>query len=174
MLYYIKIQIISKYENEKVRGSVNKNIKSDVKNVIKCIQANGINVMGNYMFGLPEDNLTTMEETLQLAMDLNCEFINFYTVMAYPGSQLHEWASAKEDYLPKSWEGFSQHSYETLPLPTNYVSAREVLRFRDEAFVRYFTNQGYLKYVRNKFGNKVENHIGKMLEIKLRRKLLEN
>ena len=42
-----------------------------------------------------------MEETLQLAMDLNCEFINFYTVMAYPGSQLHEWASAKEDYLPK-------------------------------------------------------------------------
>ena len=130
--------------------------------------------MGNYMFGLPEDNLTTMEETLQLAMDLNCEFINFYTVMAYPGSQLHEWASAKEDYLPKSWEGFSQHSYETLPLPTNYVSAREVLRFRDEAFVRYFTNQGYLKYVRNKFGNKVENHIEKMLEIKLRRKLLEN
>ncbi|MBM2833492.1 MAG: radical protein [Candidatus Brocadiaceae bacterium] len=160
--------------NEKVRGSVNKKIKSDVRNVIKSIQANGINVMGNYMFGLPEDNLTTMEETLQLAMDLNCEFINFYTVMAYPGSQLHEWASAKEDYLPKSWEGFSQHSYETLPLPTNYVSAREVLRFRDEAFVRYFTNQGYLKYVRNKFGNKVENHIEKMLEIKLRRKLLEN
>lgn len=160
--------------NEKVRNGVNKKIKADIKDLIRRIQSNDINVMGNYMFGLPEDNLTTMRETLQLAIDLNCEFVNFYTVMAYPGSKLYEWAYMKENYLPKSWDGFSQHSYETRPLPTSYLSANEVLKFRDDAFLRYFTNQGYLTHVRKKFGDKVERHIEKMLQIKLKRKLLEN
>lgn len=160
--------------NENVRNSVNKKIKSNIKDVVKSIQAHDINVMGNYMFGLPEDNLTTMEETLKLALDLNCEFINFYTVMAYPGSKLYKYASEKEDILPEHWEGFSQHSYETKPLPTNYLPAREVLAFRDEAFIRYFTNPRYLEYIRNKFGSRVERHIEKMLEIKLKRRLFED
>ena len=43
-------------------------------------------MIGNYIFGLPEDDLETMQETLDLALELNCEFANFYCAMAYPGS----------------------------------------------------------------------------------------
>ena len=32
------------------------------------------------------------------------------------------------------WIGYSQHSYNCLPLPTNYLCAEEVLDFRDAAF----------------------------------------
>lgn len=160
--------------NEKVRKSANKIIKKDIKNVVRLIQDYDINVIGNYMFGLPEDNMETMKETLQFALELNCEFANFFTVMAYPGSALYEEMSIKDGYLPENWCGFSQHSYETQPLPTRYVSAKDVLRFRDEAFYRYFTNPRYLKYVRNRFGEKVEDHIGRMVQIKLSRKLLED
>ncbi|MBU0477592.1 B12-binding domain-containing radical SAM protein [bacterium] len=159
--------------NEKVRAGVNKKIKKDIKEVVRMIQSNNINVLGNYMFGLPDDNLETMEETLQLAMELNCEFANFYSVMAYPGSALYEWASNKNGYLPKSWGAFSQHSYETQPLPTKYLPAKDVLKFRDEAYLRYFENPRYLKHAKDKFGQKVESHIQKMTQIKLKRKLLE-
>lgn len=160
--------------NETVRSNVNKSIRRDIKDVVRHIQAHDINVMGNFMFGLPEDTLATMEETLDLALDLRCEFVNFYTVMAYPGSKLYDEASKKEGSLPESWEGFSQHSYETKPLPTNYLSAREVLKFRDEAFIKYFTHKQYKDYIRNKFGNKVERHIENMLQVTLKRKLLED
>lgn len=160
--------------NEKVRNNVNKTIRKDIKDVVRNIQAHDINVMGNFMFGLPEDTTATMEETLDLAMDLNCEFINFYTVMAYPGSRLYDEALKKENSLPESWEGFSQHSYVTKPLPTKYLPARKVLKFRDEAFIRYFTNKRYRDYIRNKFGGKVERHIENMLRITLKRKLLED
>lgn len=160
--------------NERVREGVNKKIKKDIKEVVRMIQANGINVLGNYMFGLPEDSIDTMKQTLQLAMELNCEFANFYTVMAYPGSALYEWASNNEGYLTETWEGFSQHSYKTQPLPTKYLAAEDVLKFRDEAYLRYFTNPQYLRYVQERFGQKVQSHIQKMTQIRLKRKLLED
>jgi radical SAM superfamily enzyme YgiQ (UPF0313 family) len=158
--------------NDSVRSSVNKRIKSDIKSVVRDLQSRQINVLGNFMFGLPEDNMTTMRQTLELAMELNCEFANFYSVMAYPGSRLYE-SSANGD-SPKKWESFSQHSYETFPLATKYLSAKDVLRFRDEAFYQYHSNPKYLEMLEKKFGDKVRKHIEKMLSIKVRRRLLEN
>ena len=43
--------------------------------------------------------------------------------------------------LPKTYEGYSFHSYETLPLPTEQLSAREILKFRDDAFNNYHSNK---------------------------------
>lgn len=160
--------------SEKVRDAVNKKINRDIKDIVKLIHANDIYVLGNYMFGLPEDNIDTMNVTLQLAIELNCEFANFYSVMAYPGSKLYEWAFGQEGYLPQSWNGFSQLGYDTQPLPTKYVPANEVLRFRDYAFYRYHSNPAYLDMITDRFGWKVRKHIEKMLEIKVRRKILKD
>ena len=108
-----------------------------------------------------------------MATELNCEFANFYSAMAYPGSRLYTMAVEKGLSLPKEWHQYSQHGYETLPLPTDYVSAAEVLRFRDEAFTRYFTSGRYLSMIRKKFGEEVVDHLRRMTQIRLRRKLLE-
>ncbi len=111
---------------------------NDIKKVVGNIQDAGIRVIGNYIFGLPDDTVETMQETLDMAMELNCEFANFYSAMAYPGSKLYEIAVREGWKLPDEWHGFSQHSYEMLPLPTKYLSAPEVLKFRDDAFHKYF------------------------------------
>ncbi|MFH2033916.1 MAG: radical SAM protein [Candidatus Margulisiibacteriota bacterium] len=158
--------------NEKVRNAVNKRIGKDIKEVVRSIQGNGIYILGNYMFGLPEDDLVTMEETFKLSQDLNCEFVNYYSVMAYPGSQLYNLA-AQKGQVPDKWEAFSQHSYDTQPLPTNHVSPAQVLKFRDEAFNRYFDNDGYMKMVEEKFGRKVVEHLDRMLQIKIKRRILD-
>ena len=36
------------------------------------------------MFGFPEDNLSTMQETLDLALNPNTEHANFYATSALP------------------------------------------------------------------------------------------
>ena len=82
--------------------------------------------------------------TLDLALDLNCEFANFYSAMAYPGSPLYDEAVRRGWRLPDTWSGYSQHAVDTLPLPTRHISAGEVLRFRDRAFDTYFTHEPYL------------------------------
>src|SRR5262249_41649244 len=78
---------------DRVRASVDKAFaQEEVYRVIEEVRAAGISVIGNYIFGLPEDDLDTMQATLDLAIDLNCEFANFYSAMAYPGSPLYELA----------------------------------------------------------------------------------
>ena len=104
-----------------------------------------MSIIGNYIFGLPEDDLDSMQETLDLAIELKTEFANFYSAMAYPGSPLYRQAIAHGWPLPETWSGYSQHSVDTLPLPTRHVPASEVLKFRDDAFRTYFADQSYLE-----------------------------
>jgi radical SAM superfamily enzyme YgiQ (UPF0313 family) len=144
----------------------------DIIATVRKIQDAGINVIGNYIFGLPDDTHESMQETLDLALEANCEFANFYCAMAYPGSKLYNMALEKNWELPSSWIGYSQHSYECLPLRTEVLSAAEVLKFRDEAFTRYFTDANYLALVERKFGKDVVQHLHEMTKIKLRRKIL--
>lgn len=120
-----------------VRDGVEKPIKEeDIYNIVQEIQNAGIKVIGNFMFGLPDDTMESMQETFDLALSLNLDFVNFYSAMAYPGSQLYN--MAKEEDLPDSWSGYSQHSYNCKPLPTKTLTSAEVLRFRDNAHSLYF------------------------------------
>jgi len=161
--------------NPGVRDGAEKRMRvNDIKRVVRAIQDAGIRVIGNYIFGLPDDDLKTMQETLDMAIDLNCEFANFYSAMAYPGSKLYDIAIREGWNLPKEWHGFSQHSYETFPLPTKYLSAKEALNFRDNAFHAYFSNPTYLKSIERKFGKDVRKHIELMNSKRLKRKILED
>jgi len=160
--------------NPDVRDGAQKRMRiKDIEKVVHAIQEAGIRVIGNYIFGLPDDTLETMRETLALAKDLNCEFSNFYSAMAYPGSKLYEVAIKEGWPLPKTWHAFSQHSYETLPLPTNHISAKEVLKFRDDAFHEYFEDPVYLGMLEKKFGKKVRTHIEGLTKLRLKRRILE-
>jgi radical SAM superfamily enzyme YgiQ (UPF0313 family) len=156
--------------NEGVLTDVDKRYSvGQVHETIGKVQAAGINIIGNYIFGLPEDTRDTMQETLDLAQDLNCEFANFYCAMAYPGSPLYQQALQRGWKLPQNWSGYSQHAVDTLPLPTKHLSAAEVLRFRDGAFHTYFTDTRYLEMVREKFGDETVAHIRQMTSHRLER-----
>lgn len=159
--------------NPEVRDGASKKMRvKDIKHVVETIKNYGIRVLGNFIFGLPDDNLKTMQETLDMAIELNCEFVNFYCAMAYPGSNLYDIAIKEKWKLPEQWHGYSQHSYETLPLPTKYINAQEVIGFRDNAFHTYFTNPSYLHMIKRTFGDKVLAHIKEMSSKKLGRKYI--
>jgi hypothetical protein len=113
-----------------------------------------------------------MRATLDMALDLNCEFANFYSAMAYPGSPLYALALRRGLPLPAKWTGYSQHSRDCLPLPTRYLPAREVLRFRDAAFREYYTHPRYLAMVQRKFGAETVEHLRQMTTVSLERDLL--
>ena len=144
----------------------------NINAIVKQVQDAGINVIGNYIFGLPEDNVETMQETLDLAKDLNCEFSNFYCSMAYPGSKLYLDAIKNNLGLPDCYVGYSQHSYEMRPLDTNHIPASEVVRFRDFAFLDYHEDPKYLDMVEKKFNLETRQKMVEMCQHRLKRKLL--
>jgi radical SAM superfamily enzyme YgiQ (UPF0313 family) len=157
--------------SERVRDDVSKGFGDElVASTLAKSRAAGIHVIGNYIFGLPEDDFETMQETLDLALEMKCEFANFYCAMAYPGSSLYERALAEGWPLPESWSGYSQHSVDSLPLPTRHLTAGQVLRFRDDAFQTYFQHAPYRQMVERTFGPAVLREIDAMTAHRLERR----
>ena len=160
--------------NRSVRREVSKGTFEieDIGSVVRLIQSSGINVAANYIFGFPEDNFETMQQTLDLAIELNTEMANMYPCQALPGSPIYLQAKNYGWDLPKSFEGYAFLSYESSPLPTKFVSAADVLRFRDNAWKVYHTNSSFLNLIQSKFGEIPRKNIEELTKIRLRRKLL--
>ncbi len=143
----------------------------DVRKVINKVHEADINVMANYIYGLPGDTRETIEKTFKLSLELCTAGWNTYGAMALPGSLLYKNALDKGIKLPDSYEGYSFHAFETLPLPTEKLSAREIITLRDEAFDKYHNHKPFLNLIEKKFGKKAANNIVEMTKIKLKRKI---
>lgn len=154
--------------SEHVRDGALKHLDAkDIRETVKAIQDAGISVIGNFIFGLPDDTHESMQATLRLSKELNCEFSNYYSAMPYPGSRLFD--ETRFEDLPRNWSGYSQHSSDTTPLPTATLTSREVLEFRDFAFHCYFEDERYLSMIAGKFGAQAVEHIKHMTATRLRR-----
>ncbi len=161
--------------SEHVRDGADKVYSDDdIRNVVKRIQSHGVNIIANYIFGLPDDDLASMQRTYDLAYELNCEFANFYSAMYYVGSPLYYDAIKNNKQLPPLWNGYSQHSYECFPSSNEYCSNKEILSFRDNAHMNYFSRIEYQEMILKKFGQKALDEVKLMLSLgKPRRKILE-
>lgn len=140
-----------------------------IDQVIAATYDAGLYIGANFIFGLPEDDFDSMQETLDLALRINAEWANFYATMAYPGSQLYAQALHEGTPLPQNWSGYSQYSRDCLPLPTNHLTAGQVLSFRDYAFHTYFENPRYLDKIHRLFGMDAVRHIQQMTSHRLQR-----
>lgn len=160
--------------NSKKRAEIHKDHFEDVGvvDLIKTIRGAGINVGGNYIFGLPFDTLETMEDTLNFAMENPTEMANFYSAMAYPGSPLYIDARKNKLPLPAEYVGYSQHAYETHNLENAHLSSAEILKFRDYAWDKYHSSKKYLSLMEDRFGHKAVNELNDTKKVKLKRKLL--
>jgi radical SAM superfamily enzyme YgiQ (UPF0313 family) len=160
--------------NNDLRKEIHKDGFQDVKilDLFQMIRGAGINIAGNYIFGLPYDTQQSMEATLQFALDNPTEMTNMYSAMAYPGSPLHNQARIFGIDLPQTYSGYSQHSYDTLNLANKYLSAAEILAFRDKAWDTYHANPVYHNLVKDKFGDKALQELNETRTVKLKRKLL--
>jgi radical SAM superfamily enzyme YgiQ (UPF0313 family) len=143
----------------------------DVKKVIEKVHDADINVMANYIYGLPGDTNETIDKTFNLSLDLCTAGWNTYPAIALPGSQLYKDALTKGIELPSSYEGYSFHSYETLPLPTETMTPKEIITLRDDDFIRYHTNKKFLELIEKKFGKLAVQNIKEMAKTKLKRKI---
>lgn len=155
--------------SQEVRDGADKKYgNEEIFEAVKRVESVGMNIIGNYMVGLRGDTPESMQSTLDLALELSTDWHNLYATMAYPGAP--DYTCAKERGIllpgdrgvPGGWTAYSHHSYFTLPLPTDELSAAEVLRFREGAWTKLFTDQRWIQKIKSKFGSKAVNHVKKM------------
>ena len=62
----------------------------DVRKVVQQVHDADIDIMANYMFGLPGDDAETTKKTFDLSLELCTSGWNTYAAMALPGSRLYK------------------------------------------------------------------------------------
>jgi len=144
----------------------------DIQEIVKTVHDADINIIANYVFGLPGETFASMKKTLDLSLDLCTVGWNAYPAMALPGSALYKSAIENGYGLPDTYSGYSFHSYDTLPLPTEKLSPAEILEFRDKAFEVYHTDKEFLRKVEVIFGKDAATNVTDLTRIKLKRKIL--
>jgi radical SAM superfamily enzyme YgiQ (UPF0313 family) len=144
----------------------------DIREVVKRVHNADIEIIGNYLFGLAGDTHETMKKTSDLGLELNTIAWNAYAVMALPGSSFYKDAFKAGHELPSDYTGYSFHSYNTQPLPTEFLSPAEILKFRDQAWHIYHTSEEFLNKIEKRYGKKAKDNILEMTKIKLKRKIL--
>lgn len=144
-------------EEIRVKHSKGKFSNQYIKDVVRMNYDEGIHVAANYMFGFPEEGMKEINDTLELALDLNTEYANFYCYVPYD----------------KKLKEYSQYAYEFVPEPTKHLSSEMVLRMRDLSFLHYFKHPAYQRMMKYKFGKDVLLDIQDMVSIPIKRKIYD-
>lgn len=168
---WLGLGIESSDKNIRLEVSKGKFEDIDIRKIVKMIEAANIDIMANYIYGLPGDTKDTINKTFELSKELCTRGWNTYAAMALPGSYLYKNAIDNNIKLPENYEGYSFHSYNTQPLPTKNLLAGEILKLRDEKFIEYHSNLDFLKKISDKFGDLAVFNIKQMMSVKIKRKL---
>ena len=72
--------------------------------------------------------------------------------------------------LPPTYSGYSYYSKDSYPNPTDSLIREEILKFRDDAFIKYYNRKEWFDKIRNKFGQETVDIYKDLLKVKLVRK----
>jgi radical SAM superfamily enzyme YgiQ (UPF0313 family) len=107
----------------------------------------GVLVHGCFMVGFPSDTPETVRKTVDLALTLNPDTVQFYPVMVYPGTE------AYEDYKQKGWITAPDYAGWLTPdglhncvVRNAQFTSTELVRICDDARRRFYLRPGYIAY----------------------------
>lgn len=160
--------------SQMVRNDISKGTFQDqtVRKVAERTREHGIVPGANYIFGLPDDTLETMQDTLDLSMELCTENWNAYACYALPGSPLYRTAKQQGWEIGTEYSQYSFFSYDSLPLPTKTLTSAQVLKFRDDAFHKYYSYKPFHDLLEKRFGSEAKSNVIEMEKTRLKRKIL--
>ena len=88
-LVSIGVESGSQYMLEKMGKKITLN---DVRRTVKVFKKAKIRIYNYFVIGLPWETEETVEETIKFAIELNSDFISFYTATPLPGSRFYDYA----------------------------------------------------------------------------------
>ena len=140
--------------NEHIRQDiVHKNLNLDkVFETNKMLQELGIETRASFMFGLPEETVSTMQETIDLAIKLNPDVASFNIIAPNPGTEAYEWGK-KNNCLDDDWNTFDLASVK-LHIPT--ATDKEILDAYNKAHKQFYLRPSYM--LRKLFKNSLKTN----------------
>jgi radical SAM superfamily enzyme YgiQ (UPF0313 family) len=131
----------------RIQKLIKKNISNhEVNEGIRKIRANGIKVVGSFIFGIPSETKEEMKQTVDYALSLPLDGVSFFIFTPYPNTELRNLAF-EYGKVSSNWKDYSGHP-NSLPYIPNNMSQKELLDFQAEAYKRFLLRPSYIsKYL---------------------------
>jgi len=87
--------------NEEILKYIKKGITLDqVRNAVKWTKKAGIKECAvNFIIGHKHETYQTAMDSISFAKSLSCDYVNFYNLVPYPGTEAYEWVKAHGRFL---------------------------------------------------------------------------
>lgn len=127
--------------NVEILKAIRKGIKLDqVKPVVKMTQQVGIRTRLSFMYGNPGETVETMKRTLNFAIQMQPDLVQFNITTPYPGTEMYQWADAHDYLTTKDWSQYDFYNF-VMKLPT--ITAEEIYSFYRYSYHRFYTSPSF-------------------------------
>ncbi len=130
--------------DEQILANINKRISlAQVVQVVKAARKIGIETRASFMFGNQGENEETIKKTIDFAIKLDPDEVQFNITTAYPGTELFDWAKERGYIKSFNWDDYSMSNviWELPGLPQDklqhyYELAHRKFYFRPKIILR--------------------------------------
>jgi radical SAM superfamily enzyme YgiQ (UPF0313 family) len=129
--------------SQEVLDRIKKGLKLDrVEEGVRQVKRHGIQVQCGFMFGFPYDSRESVEQTLQFAKKVSPDQVQFSIAMAYPGTQLYDYAKDNDLLLVKSFKEFDMTCGPVVK--TMDMEREELTHILSRAYREYYFRPSYI------------------------------
>lgn len=134
--------------NQEVLDKMKKRAHSDqIMEFSRNTKKAGIMVHSCFMVGNPGDNRKTIEQSLDLALKLNDDTMQFFPLIVYPGTPDYIWAKNNKLLTVNSYdEWVTEEGYHNSVVRMPDMSGEEIVDWCDYARKKYYFRPRYLIY----------------------------
>lgn len=113
----------------------------DVRRTVKVFKKAKIRIYNYFVIGLPWETEETAEETIKFAIELDSDFISFYTATPLPGSTFYDYA---EEHNLFDKDTSFENAYYYPAVNTHHLSRERVFELHKSAVKRFYLRPLYI------------------------------
>jgi len=138
--------------NEEILKEYKKRInKNQVREAVALYKKYGYEVTLFFLIGAPSDTRETIKETIDFAIELDPDIVQFNAVMPFPGTALFDYYDSKGLLITKDWKDYNIFDPDCEPVYTHQnLSHDELKELRSKAYRAFYFRFGYfIKQIKN-------------------------
>ncbi|HJR58825.1 MAG TPA: radical SAM protein [Vicinamibacterales bacterium] len=132
-------------ESDEMRKDMAKRLEGKkIQAAFRNMREAGIRSFAFFIFGYPGETLSTIEQTINYAIELDPDFANFYPAVPYPGTALHEKVVREGLLPPRADSDWARLEYSYYVLEGNGLNHQVMMDAINRAKRRFFLRPTYL------------------------------
>ena len=128
--------------SQKMLDHIGKKITlDDIRNTVKILKKNKIKIYNYFVIGLPWETEETVEETVKFAIELDSNFISFYTATPLPGTKYFAYAMVNK--LVEGNLDFRNAYYQPV-VKSHELSRERIFELHKQAVKRFYLRPKFI------------------------------